>query len=367
MDEALLTALRWRREGRQVALATVLETWGSAPRPAGSCMVVDAEGSFEGSVSGGCVETAVVSEAGEVLDGGGPRTLEFGVADEDAWAVGLPCGGRIRVGLERLDDTAAEVMRRAVEECRTGCPVVLASDPTDSRRWLLRPRSAAGQRPDGAGGTAEDDGADTGSSAVLASTPGAGPFPQALLEAAADACRLDRSGTRRAGDREYFLQALGPPLRMIIVGAVHIAQALAPMARHAGFGVTVVDPRRSFAAGERFPDVELRTAWPDRALPELRPDARTAVVVLAHDPKLDDPALIAALRSPAYYIGALGSRRTQEARRKRLREAGFDDDALARIHGPVGLDLGGRSPAEIAVAVLAEAVAVLRKEEPADR
>ncbi len=181
-----------------------------------------------------------------------------------------------------------------------------------------------------------------------------------LAEAARETLRADRSRTVSDVGGEVFVQAFNPPLRLVLVGAVHIAQALAPMAALAGYQVTVVDPRRSFATDERFPGVELRSDWPDEVLEEMALDARTAVVTLTHDPKLDDPALQAALGAPVFYIGCLGSTRTHAGRLARLRKAGFDDAALARIHGPVGLDIGARSPAEIAVAILAQITSRLR-------
>lgn len=181
----------------------------------------------------------------------------------------------------------------------------------------------------------------------------------AMLEAARTALRADRSGILDIAGRRIFLQVSNPPLRMLIVGAVHITQALAPMAALAGYDVTVIDPRRAFATDQRFPDVKLVGDWPDEAMEKLRPDSRTAVVALTHDPKIDDPALSVALRSDAFYIGALGSKRTHANRLARLREAGFDERATARIHGPIGLTIGAKSPAEIAISILAQATAVL--------
>ena len=190
--------------------------------------------------------------------------------------------------------------------------------------------------------------------------PGDGALPPVLAQAVDDALRDDRSRTVDTPDGRVFVQAFNPPLRLVVVGAVHIAQALAPLAVTLGYEVTVVDPRRSFATGERFPGVRLDTDWPDEALERLAPDTRSAVVTLTHDPKLDDPALHAALRSPAFYIGCLGSTRTHARRLDRLRDAGFDDAALARIQGPLGLAIGARSPAEIALAALAQITSVLR-------
>lgn len=184
--------------------------------------------------------------------------------------------------------------------------------------------------------------------------------PSALNEAATAALRSDESGTVKIDGEDWFLHAYNPPLRLVIVGAVHIAQALAPLGAQCGFAVTVVDPRRSFASDERFPDITISTAWPDEAMDELRPDTRTAVVTLTHDPKLDDPALDRALKSGAFYIGALGSRRTHAARLKRLAELGHTETAMARIKGPVGLDIEAVTATEIAVSVVAEIIAVRR-------
>ncbi len=184
--------------------------------------------------------------------------------------------------------------------------------------------------------------------------------PPELNEAADHALRQDESGTVKVGGGDWFLHVYNPPLRLVVVGAVHIAQALVPFASQCGFAVTVVDPRRSFASDERFPNVSISTAWPDEAMDALRPDARTAVVTLTHDPKLDDPALDRALKSPSFYIGALGSRRTHAARLQRLRELGHGDDAMARIKGPVGLNIEAVTAPEIALSIIAEIVAVRR-------
>lgn len=186
------------------------------------------------------------------------------------------------------------------------------------------------------------------------------PLASPLADAAREGLRRDRSQSLEHDGERWFLQVLNPPLRLFVVGAVHIAQPLAEMAARAGFSVQIIDPRSAFASELRFPGIAVDTVWPDRALEDADLDARAAVVTLTHDPKLDDPALAAALRSPVFYIGSLGSRKTHGARLGRLRKAGFDDEALDRIHGPVGLAIGAQSPAEIAVAILAEIVATLR-------
>ena len=215
-------------------------------------------------------------------------------------------------------------------------------DALAAARAALRPVVVATRLPDGAQWLLPDDAA-----------------PPALNTAAADALRADRSGTVQA-DGQWFLHAHNPPLRLVVVGAVHIAQALVPMAAGLGYGVTVADPRRAFASDERFPGVTVSTDWPDEAMDALRPDSRTAVVTLTHDPKLDDPALDRALKSDAFYIGALGSRKTHAARLDRLRLLGHGDAALGRIRGPVGLDIGAVTAPEIALSILAQIVAVRR-------
>lgn len=321
-------ALAWARVGAGAALATVIETWGSAPRPRGSMLAVSGSGDMTGSVSGGCVEGAVVAEALEALADGRPRVLTYGVSDEDAFSVGLACGGTIRVMVEPVGVGAgpdAALVARLAEARAARRSVVYAVRPETWERRLV-----------------------TG--------PGDPLWPEA--EAALIA---DQSGF--AG--EWFLGAHNPPLRMAIVGAVHIAQALAPMARIAGYDVAVVDPRDAFGSAARFPEVRLINEWPDAALAEFGLDPRTAVVTLTHDPKLDDPAIEAALGADVFYLGCLGSTRTHAKRVTRLIEAGFSPEKIARIHAPVGADIGAKSPAEIALSILAQVTERLRR--PASR
>lgn len=330
----LRAAERWRGEGHSVVLATVVETWGSAPRRPGGHMMVCATGDFVGSVSGGCVEAAVVEEAKGVMKSGRAHTVEYGVADEDAWAVGLACGGQVRihlepVGPEGLGDALLGEVIAAREDHE---PVVLATGLTSGTHALLRPFASAGQ---GQGDT----------------TP---------WDAARNALLSDQSVVVDTSDGEVFLRPHNRPVRVIIVGAVHLAQALVPMVVAAGFDAVVVDPRDAFATAERFPGVDMVSSWPGEALRSLRLDHRTAVVVVTHDPKLDDPALTEALATDVFYVGALGSRRTHARRLERLEAEGVSTEALTRIHAPVGLDIGARTPGEISVAIVAEIVAALR-------
>ena len=326
-DDAPLAALNdWQAAGKPAALATVVSTWGSSPRPEGSHLAVDSVGHFVGSVSGGCIEGAVIEAAQEAIRTGEPRLLEFGVSDDQAWEVGLACGGRVEVYVESaatLDGVPQLVAAKASRR-----PLAMVTRLPDGLKSLVTADSVDG--PLKLSGSAEDEvraNLATGRSARLASEPA------------------------------LFARAYVPAPRLLIVGAVHIAQALAGMAATTGYDVVVIDPRGAFAASERFPGVRLSDEWPDEALNRLGLDSATALVALSHDPKLDDPALHLALPSEVFYIGALGSRRTHEKRVKRLQEAGFGDYA-DRIHSPIGLDLGGRAPAEIAVSILAEIVRV---------
>lgn len=318
--DSLELALDWLRAGRRVALATVVETWGSAPRPVGSQLVIDGDGAMEGSVSGGCVEGAVIIEALEALEDGAARLLDYGVSDEDAFAVGLACGGRIRVLVEPVGPSGAmppDVLEGLVKAIAARQPVAYVADLNGPARRLA--------------GRAE--------------------FTERF--------RLDRSGVEEDG--QTFVAVHNPPLRMIIVGAVHIAQALVPMAQACGYDVTVVDPRPAFGSVARFGQVKILEDWPDAALQKAGLDARTCVITLTHDPKLDDPAITAALGSEVFYLGCLGSRRTHAKRLDRLEQAGFGAQDVARIHAPVGLDIGARSPSEIAVSILAQVTERLRR------
>ncbi len=315
-DNAPETALDWHRSGKGAALATVVQTWGSAPRRVGSQLAIAGDGRIEGSVSGGCVEGAVIVEALEAIDEGEARLLEFGVSDEDAFAVGLACGGTIRVLVEPIGKVLPEDMLDelvAAREARE--PLAYEVNVENGQRALRR-------------------------------------------DAHQDRLRMDRSGFEEDG--QTFVSVHNPPLRLIVVGAVHIAQALVPMARIAGYDPAIIDPREAFATDARFPGETILTDWPDEAVAQLGLDTRTALVLLTHDPKLDDPALEAALKADVFYIGALGSTRTHAKRVERMTRSGFSEAEIAQIHGPIGLDIGAASPSEIAVAILAQMTAVLR-------
>jgi len=290
------TIERWRARGDRVALATVVATRRSAPRPVGSKLAVSEQGELFGSVSGGCVESEVALTAGEVIADGVPRLLTYGIEDELAWSVGLPCGGEIDIFVERFDGEL----------------------PGEGVTLTVLEGEYAGERLD-------------------AEVP---PGPSRVLE-------LD--GT------QVFVEVLGPPPRLLVVGAIDTAEELCRAAKALGWRTAVIDPRPALATRDRLPSPdELTVAWPD----ELEADGDTAVVVLTHEERLDVPALTKALAGDAFYVGAMGSRRTQAKRRERLLEAGLDEEQLERLAGPAGLDLGAHSPAEMAVSILAEVLAV---------
>jgi xanthine dehydrogenase accessory factor len=315
-------ALNWHRQGVGAALATVVETWGSAPRQAGSQLAISGAAEMVGSVSGGCVEGAVVTEALEAIADRRSRILTFGVSDETAFAAGLACGGTIKVLVEPVGEGVealpAPMLEDLVAARAEGRPLALVTQASGWQRQLV------------------------------------GPGQDGAVDAR---LRSDRSGMEEDG---RFIAVHNPPLRLIVVGAVHIAQPLLTIARTCGYACTLIDPRAAFGSAERFPGETILEDWPDEALAALAPDARTAVVTLTHDPKLDDPAIRIALRSGAFYLGCLGSKKTHAKRVDRLLAEGFGGEDIARIHAPVGLDIGAKTPAEIAVSIMAQITQTLR-------
>ena len=322
----LSKALDWLAEGRGVAVATVIQTWGSAPQPVGSQLLIDDAGNFLGSVSGGCVEAEIITEAAEIIATGQPRALEYGVEDDKAWSVGLACGGSIRIFVEKVGHSPG-VLPRLVGAVQARQRVALVTQLA------------------------------TGAQSVAYAPGEVGPD---LAPALDDAFRRGRSVALQGRDGEVFINVFNPTVRLIIVGAVHVAQPLVPMARALGYDVVIVDPRSAFATEERFGDAEIVRDWPDEALPSIGMDGRTALIALTHDPKIDDPALIAAVASDAFYVGALGSKKTHAKRVERLRQAGVAAAGIERIHAPIGLDIGAQGAAEIAVSIIAEITAVQR-------
>jgi xanthine dehydrogenase accessory factor len=317
-------ARRWLDEYNQVALATVVASWGSAPVPVGGQLAVAPGERFEGSVSGGCVEAEVITEADDVLAEGSPRLLEFGVADETAWRVGLACGGTIKVLLEPLKrERDAVMLDRILEARRARRPLAIVTNIATGRREVLDEGSAIA--PELAGCLA------SGKSRLIETPEGA-----------------------------QFVHALVPPVRLIVAGATQVGQVLAGLAQRVGYDVIVIDPRAAFATEERFDETTAVIAWPEELLAALGLDTRTAVVALTHAAHIDEEALAIALRSPCFYIGALGSKRTHAGRIERLKAMGFSEADLTRIHAPVGLSIGAQGAAELAISILAEIIKVAR-------
>jgi len=331
---------------RRLAAALLFAVEGSAPLPPGALLLVGEDGAIEGSLTGGCVESAVVQEARTLLrDGGAPRTLTYGIADELSGTVGLTCGGTVHVLLHELRDADRAPLAAFLAAAREAAPAALAT-------LLDGPRAGArlalvGERIHGSLGIgALLDGNVAADARGLLARSGSEP-----LRYAAD-------GAKHGGELTVLVQATTAPRRMLLVGANDFSAALAPLARTLGYRVTICDPRAAFASSPRFADAaEVVVGWPAEALAAQAPGPRDAVLVLSHDPKLDVPALRAALASEAGYVGALGSRRTTAERERRLRAAGVPERALARISAPCGLDIGGATPEEAAISILAELVA----------
>jgi xanthine dehydrogenase accessory factor len=343
--DELATLRQWQADGSRIALASVIATSASAPRPAGTALAVHEDGRVVGSVSGGCVEGAVVEVATEVLATGRPQRVTYGISDDEAFAVGLTCGGTIEVFVRLAGalDVAAVADRVEHDDPVAVVTVVEhAGDEAAAGRHLV----VTSEHVEGSTG---DDDLDA---AVAADA-------RSMLDLGATGLRhLGPRGERRMDDVTVFVQSFAPRPRMIVFGAIDFASAVASMGHFLGYHVTVCDARARFTTPARFPDAdEVVTEWPHRYLADTPVDDRTVICVLTHDPKFDVPVLEVALQTPARYIGVMGSRRTHEDRLERLRERGIDDEQLARLRSPIGLDLGGRTPQETAVAIAAEIVA----------
>lgn len=310
MNEWLPEIDTWRAAGEEIVLATVVKVTGSAPRPVGARLAVNRSGQMAGSVSGGCVESAVVIAALEVMDTGTGRLVHYGISDEMAWDVGLSCGGMIDVWIAPLPAHGGIDDARALQQ---------AGEHVALQTWL-----------DGSGRE----------HVVTDGIP-------------------EQSGIIAIDGAPVFVEVFPPARQLIIFGAVHTAQPLSRYAQDLGFEVVVVDARKALATPERFPNVErILTVWPDEAYRQLTITPSTWIAILSHDPKFDEPAILGALATPAAYIGTVGSRKTNADRRERLREAGVSEDQLARLHGPIGLDIGGKTPEEMAISILAEMIAI---------
>jgi xanthine dehydrogenase accessory factor len=349
MREVLPELMRWWRDGRTTGVGTVVATFRSAPRPPGASMLVGPAGEAVGSVSGGCVEGAVYDLAQAVVGTGQPRLQRYGVSDDDAFAVGLTCGGTIEVFVEAVDRTSFPGLAALADDIAGRRPAALATVVGGPGRLgahlVVRPEGR-----DGSLGSGRLDDAVTDDALGM------------LDQGMTGIRHYGPDGERRRDELSVFVQSFAPPPRMLVFGAIDFAAAVARVGAFLGYHVTVCDARPRFLTRERFPEAdELVIAWPDEFLRTVPVDERTAICVLTHDHKFDVPLLQAALATPAGYIGALGAKRTNAERAEHLRAAGVSEEALARIHAPIGLDIGARTPEEVAVAVAAEIVSLQRE------
>jgi xanthine dehydrogenase accessory factor len=354
MRELLESLDAWRAAGVGVGRAVVIRTFGSAPRPEGAVLLVTDDGRLAGSVSGGCVEAAAAEEIQAARKSGRERVIRYGISDEQAWDVGLACGGTVDVLVSPL---VPEVAVLAARETRDGLGdgrAIVTVLPADA------PPSLLGRHDPGQGSepapplVIHDDGR-------LEGTLGSSALDTILAEMGVEALRQGVSRTIELGRRQLFIEAYPVRPRLVVVGAVEVARTLVRLAKELGYETVVIDGRAAFATPARFPDVDqLVVGWPDEGADAIGLGPADAVAVLTHDVKFDEPAIVAALARGCRYVGAVGSRRTQAERRARLLEAGVAEADLARLRGPIGLDLGGRLPAETALAIMAEVVAERR-------
>lgn len=313
------TLLEWRSHGHSTAIATVLSTWGSAPRAVGSILAINDQGDFVGSVSGGCVEGAVVRQAREAMAQGAARVLSFGVTDDEAFEVGLACGGTIRILVEPISDDD-EFPHESVRQIESRSSAVFIRDIVQDSSHSVSVRRRWG-----------------------------------------DVSEFELFRGARLEGETRFVQPFLPSPRVFIIGGVHIAQALVKLTEIVDFESIVIDPRESWANAQRFPGVKILSAWPEDVLDASLLDAGSAVVALTHDAKFDDPGLVSALQSDAFYVGALGGRQTNKKRVDRFKTLGLTSASIERLHAPIGLDIGATSPQEIALAIMAEIVARWRR------
>jgi xanthine dehydrogenase accessory factor len=362
MRDVLASLEAWTAEGRGAARAVVVRTYGSAPRREGAVMLLSDDGRVAGSVSGGCVEGATVGYLEEARDSGSQRLVRFGVTDEQAWEVGLACGGTIDVLVQptvpaEILAAARAVTQDAAAESTHGRAVItqLPGAPPDAEAHGLQ---AGPAEPMSEPLIVHDDGRVEGELADATGSGAADDLSTArVIAAAREATLRGLSTVLELPDRQLFIEVFPVRPRLVIVGGVPVAQALARLARELGYEVIVIDGRPAFATPERFPAVDrLIVGWPDEVVGQISLGPADAVAVLSHDPKFDEPAVIEALRRDCRYVGAIGSRTTQAARRTRLLDAGITGSQLDRLRGPIGLDLGGRTPAETALAIMAEVV-----------
>tara|TARA_Y100001970_G_scaffold124859_1_gene154573 strand:- start:21328 stop:22356 length:1029 start_codon:yes stop_codon:yes gene_type:complete len=327
-EDILSIAESWINQGREIAIATVISTWGSSPRPIGSQLLIDEIGEFEGSVSGGCVEGAVIDKAKSIIKTGLAEVIEFGVSNEEAWEVGLSCGGNIRILITAIKEEEIDVLVKLNSLRALESPIAECVDIHTGTRSLVN----------------EEDEI-FGDSIHLE-----------VLKTAGKALNEKKSLLYKNNNTEIFIHIHSPPIHTVIIGATHITQILWQMLSLIGYKVSIVDPRKGFSSSDRFKEAQIYNDWPDDYLDKNPASSSTAIITLTHDPKIDDPALEIAILSSAFYIGALGSSRTHEKRVNRLIKKGLKEEDIGKIKSPIGLDIGSKSPSEIAASIVAEVI-----------
>ncbi len=320
-----LSAQNWLKNRKKVALATVISTWGSSPRPIGSQMIFNKNLEIEGSVSGGCIESEVIEKGLKVIEGGNPKVLKFGVSDQTAWKSGLTCGGKISVLIESFNNlNTHDGFEKFIGAMKERCEILIIKNLKNGDNFFQISQNWIQKKP--------------------------APYLLNKIQ------EIIKSKTSVLIDDNWFIHFFPPTPRLIIIGAVHIAQTLSRMANLCGFDVEIIDPRQAFITNARFPKQNLFMGWPDEKLKNFPPDEHTAVVTLSHDPKIDDEAIIHALNSKAFYIACLGSKKTHLSRLKRLKQKGFNANELNRLIGPAGLSINSKTPSEIAVSIMAQLI-----------
>ncbi len=342
MQDILDDVKRWNGEGKEIAMATVINTWGSSPRPVGAKMALTLDGGISGSVSAGCVEGAVVDEGIKSIKTGRSALVHYGISDDMAFDVGLMCGGKIDILVRPVKRGILDALLDAI---KINHPTALATVIQGAESLLGNEKLVV------------EDGGIFGEIGSGWDVQVESALRQALVDGKSQSVLL--SSTQAADEITVFLDVMLTPLTLMVIGGVHIAIPLVTIAKTLGFHTIVIDPRKRFANQERFPHADqIIQSWHEEAFAQAPITSSTAVAVLAHDPKIDDPALIAALKGPAFYVGGLGSKRTQGLRRQRLQEAGLSEEQINRLHGPVGLNIGAKTPEEIALSIMAEIIQV---------
>lgn len=343
MHDVIKDISRWIEQGESVVLATVVHTWGSSPRGVGAKMAFTPDGKITGSVSGGCVESQVIESGIDTLRTGKPQLLRFGVADETAFEVGLACGGNIEIFIMPLDRELFFSLEKEITAQHSIAMSIIVEGPEEQLgkyRLLSDSGLSMGSLQEELGRIADQN------------------TSKALAEETGSKSAIQTSDNQTV---TFFTDAISPPPTLVMIGGVHIAITLARIAKALDYRTCLIDPRRAFGNRERFPHVDqLVQAWPQEALPQIKLGRSTCVALLTHDPKIDDPAIKYVLETPVFYMGALGSKKTHESRRLRLLADGISEQKIARIHAPIGLNLGAETPEEIALSVMAQIVAVRR-------